>query len=76
MELIPALPYYRQLGAVGNDLSNWGLADGENGWDLKRTYWFQKTRISRNRSKDNQPMTRYRFRSSRCEKLKLRKLES
>ena len=29
-----ALPYFRQLGAVGNDLSKWGLADGENGWDL------------------------------------------
>ena len=29
-----SLPYYRQLGAVSNDLSNWGLADGENGWDL------------------------------------------
>src|SRR6476660_1115865 len=28
------LPYFRQFGAIGNDLSNWGLADGENGWDL------------------------------------------
>ena len=27
------LPYYRQLGLVSNDLSNWGLADGDNGWD-------------------------------------------
>src|SRR6476646_11553396 len=28
------LPYFRQFGAIGNDLSNWGLADGENGWDM------------------------------------------
>ena len=28
------LPYFLQFGAIGNDLSNWGLADGENGWDL------------------------------------------
>ena len=27
------LPYFRQLGLVSNDLSNWGFADGENGWD-------------------------------------------
>src|SRR5690242_14405710 len=27
------LPYFRQLGLVGNDLSNWGFADGANGWD-------------------------------------------
>ena len=27
------LPYYRQLGLVSNDLSNWGFADGANGWD-------------------------------------------
>src|SRR6516162_644385 len=28
-----ALPYYREIGAVSNDLSMWGLADGQNGWD-------------------------------------------
>src|SRR5215831_4550716 len=27
------LPYYREIGAVGNNLSTWGLADGQNGWD-------------------------------------------
>src|SRR5437762_7725730 len=27
------LSYYRQYGAVGNDLTSWGNADGENGWD-------------------------------------------
>jgi hypothetical protein len=27
------LPYFRQLGAIGNDLTKWGLADGANGWD-------------------------------------------
>ena len=28
-----SLPYFRQLGAISNDLSNWGLADGANRWD-------------------------------------------
>ena len=28
-----SLSYYREIGAVGNDLTGWGLADGENGWD-------------------------------------------
>jgi len=27
------LTYYREFGAIGNDLSMWGLADGRNGWD-------------------------------------------
>ena len=27
------LPVFRQLGLVSNDLSNWGFADGDNGWD-------------------------------------------
>src|SRR5215831_10262264 len=27
------MPYYRQLGLVSDDLSNWGFADGANGWD-------------------------------------------
>ena len=28
-----ALPYYPVINAVSNDLSNWGFADGANGWD-------------------------------------------
>jgi hypothetical protein len=28
-----SLPYYREIGAVSNKLSKWGLADGQNGWD-------------------------------------------
>ncbi len=28
-----ALSYYREYGAVGNNLTGWGNADGENGWD-------------------------------------------
>ena len=28
-----ALPYFRELGAISNDLSNWAMADGANGWD-------------------------------------------
>src|SRR5947207_3642760 len=28
-----SLSYYREYGAVGNDLTSWGIADGENGWD-------------------------------------------
>ena len=28
-----SLPYFRQLGAISNDLSNWAMADGANGWD-------------------------------------------
>ena len=27
------LPVFRQLGLVSDDLSNWGFADGANGWD-------------------------------------------
>ena len=27
------LPYFRQLGLVSDDLSDWGFADGANGWD-------------------------------------------
>ena len=29
----PTCLYFRQLGLVSNDLSNWGFADGDNGWD-------------------------------------------
>jgi hypothetical protein len=28
------LVYFRSFAAVGNNLSNWGIADGGNGWDI------------------------------------------
>ena len=53
------LSYYREYGAAGGDLTGWGNADGENGWDKNDPHglYFSGTAASNTTTGDHATFT-------------------
>ena len=58
-----ALSYYREYGAAGGKLDEWGLADGENGWDKNDPHGLYFSGTAASNTTIRQPRNIYRYRN-------------